>query len=101
LEHERSDFLRTIAYYLSKYGFGHATRSIAMIRRLCEKNEIRIIICNAFAYDFLKQSLNDLIAAERVTLRKISNDIGYVLRPHSLTPDQFHSDQNRMITASF
>ncbi|SFG75584.1 glycosyltransferase [Sporolactobacillus nakayamae] len=58
-----------------------------MIKRLCEKNEIRIIVCNAFAYDFLNQSLNDLIAAERVTLRKISNDIGYVLQPRSLTPD--------------
>ncbi|MFT8311206.1 MAG: glycosyltransferase [Sporolactobacillus sp.] len=31
--------------------------------------------------------MNDLIALDRVTLRKISNDIGYVLKPHSLTPD--------------
>jgi UDP-N-acetylglucosamine transferase subunit ALG13 len=79
--------LKTIAYYLSEYGFGHATRSIAVIRRLCEKNAIRIIVCNAFAYDFLNRSLNDLIAGERVALRKISNDIGYVLQPRSLTPD--------------
>jgi len=79
--------LKTIAYYISEYGFGHATRSIAVIRRLCEKNEIRIIVCNDFAYDFLNQSLNDLITEERVALRKISNDIGYVLQPHSLTPD--------------
>ncbi|SFG75374.1 glycosyltransferase [Sporolactobacillus nakayamae] len=79
--------MKTIAYYLSEYGFGHATRSIAVIRRLCEKIEFRIIVCNAFAYDFLNQSLNDLIASDKVTLRKISNDIGYVLQPHSLTPD--------------
>lgn len=35
----------------------------------------------------MNQSLNDLIASERVTLRKISNDIGYVLQPRSLIPD--------------
>lgn len=86
-EHERRRFLKTIAYYISEYGFGHATRSIAVIRRLCEKNVIQIIVCNAFAYDFLNQSLDDLITGERVALRKISNDIGYVLKPHSLTPD--------------
>lgn len=62
--------MKKIAYYISEYGFGHATRSIAVIKRLCEKNEIRIIVSNAFAYEFLNQSLNDLIMGERVVLRK-------------------------------
>lgn len=83
-----SGIQKTIAYYISDYGFGHATRSLAVIRRLCCRSGIRIIICNAFAYEFLNQSLADLIGLGKVSIRKVSNDIGYVLKPQSLVPDR-------------
>ncbi|MDF2911580.1 MAG: hypothetical protein K0Q56_2461 [Sporolactobacillus laevolacticus] len=79
---------KIIAYYISDYGFGHATRSLAVIRSLCGQKGIRIIICHAFAYDFINQSLAKWIGTGKVKMRKISNDFGYVLHPHSLAPDR-------------
>ncbi|WP_100486952.1 glycosyltransferase [Sporolactobacillus pectinivorans] len=79
----------TIAYYISDYGYGHAARSVAIIRRLCrEKNlDIKIIICHSFAYEFLNESLYDLISKDQVVMRRLTNDIGYVLKPYDLHPD--------------
>ncbi len=77
--------LKTICYYISDYGFGHATRSIAVIRELLAKsNQVRIIICHSFAMDFMKESLAD---EENIVYRKISTDIGYTLKSSSLEPD--------------
>lgn len=79
---------KTIVYYISDYGFGHATRSLAVIRGLCGQKGIRVIICHAFAYDFISQSLAEWIGTGKVKMRKISNDFGYILKPHSLEPDR-------------
>jgi len=73
-----------IAYYISDYGYGHATRSIAIIRELLKKNQkINITICHSFAQDFLKNSFND----ERVSFRTLSTDIGYIVNPDTLELD--------------
>ncbi len=77
--------MKTIAYYISDYGFGHAARSIAIIRELLEREpSYRIIICHAFAMEFLQNSL----PYNQVTFRKIATDVGYFLKEGSLEPDK-------------
>lgn len=73
-----------IAYYISDYGYGHATRSVAIIRELLKNNEnLNIIICHSFAQRFLKESLKD----SRVTFRTLETDVGYILNPQTLELD--------------
>ncbi len=81
----RCFWLKTIAYYISDYGYGHATRSTAIIRELLKQNEeIEIIICHSFAIEFLRQSFK---YERRVRFREILTDVGYVLKENSLEPD--------------
>ena len=49
--------MKTILFYVSDHGFGHATRCIALTRKL-QKN-YKIIIKNHNAFKFLKNSLMD------------------------------------------
>lgn len=80
-----------VAYYISDYGYGHASRSIAIIRKLLEKIEsVHITICHSFAETFIKDSIED----ERVTFRKVKTDIGYILDTHTLELD--HEKMNQM-----
>ncbi|VWX35664.1 hypothetical protein [Exiguobacterium oxidotolerans] len=73
-----------IAYYISDYGYGHATRSVAIIRELLKKNkEIKITVCHSFAQDFLKNSLNP----NRVSFRTLSTDGGYIVNSDTLELD--------------
>ncbi|WP_349346587.1 glycosyltransferase family protein [Priestia megaterium] len=77
--------MKTIAYYISDYGYGHATRSTAIIRELLKQNEtVKIIICHSFALRFLQQSFRH---EPRVTFREVATDVGYVLKENSLEPD--------------
>ncbi|GGL56208.1 glycosyltransferase [Sporolactobacillus putidus] len=80
--------LKTICYYVSDYGFGHAARSIAVIRFLCRvRKDIRVIICTSFAYSFMNASLKQLIVQRQVSMRQVRNDMGYILKRDSLIPD--------------
>lgn len=80
-----------VAYYISDYGYGHATRSIAIMRELLKKNQkINIIICHSFAENFIKDSIRD----ERITFRKVKTDIGYILNAHTLELD--HEKMNQL-----
>jgi len=77
--------MKTIAYYISDYGFGHAARSVALIRHLLAIGEdIRIIICHSFALHFLQGSFKD---ENRVAFHTVETDIGYVLKKDSIEPD--------------
>ena len=76
--------MKTIAYYISNYGYGHASRSIAVIRELLREPKVRIIICHSYALSFIRSSLND----ERVSFKRIKTDIGYFLEKDSIFPDQ-------------
>lgn len=81
----RCFWLKTIAYYISDYGYGHATRSTAIVRELLKQNEtVKIIICHSFALRFLQQSFRH---EPRVTFREVATDVGYVLKENSLEPD--------------
>ncbi|QTC40406.1 hypothetical protein I7V34_14615 [Bacillus sp. V3] len=75
-----------IAYYISDYGFGHATRSAGIIKGLLkEKADIEITICNSFAMPFLRRNFQD----SRVKFRSTSTDIGYFLNKDTIEPDIF------------
>lgn len=78
------EILKTIAYYISDYGFGHASRSIAIIRELLKIHEVRIIVCHSFALPFIKESLK----SDRVKYRSIKTDVGYLLVKDSIHPDK-------------
>lgn len=76
--------MKKIAYYISDYGFGHATRSAAIIKELLNNDDkIRIEIITSFSLSFLREVFMD----SRVTFREASTDIGYVLQENSLEPD--------------
>ncbi|MFB7141951.1 hypothetical protein ACFCYN_20045 [Gottfriedia sp. NPDC056225] len=78
--------MKTIVYYISDYGYGHASRSIAVIRNFLNRtSDVRIIICNSFAAEFLKESLAEY--SERVIFHEVQTDIGYVLKKDSIDPD--------------
>ncbi|MFJ5759261.1 glycosyltransferase [Neobacillus sp. NPDC093182] len=76
--------MKTIAYYISDYGYGHASRSIAVIRMLLKQPNVKIIICHSFALSFIKASLG----SNRVRYRNIKTDIGYILERESIFPDK-------------
>lgn len=78
--------MKTIAYYISDYGYGHASRSIAVIRNFLDKTaDAKVIICNSFALAFIKESLAEY--GKRVVFHEVHTDIGYVLKKDSLEPD--------------
>lgn len=88
----RCFWLKTIAYYISDYGYGHATRSTAIIRELVRQNEnVKIIICHSFALDFLQQAFRH---EPRVMFREVAIDVGYVLKENSLEPDAKRLNNN-------
>ncbi|WP_160725774.1 glycosyltransferase [Bacillus sp. USDA818B3_A] len=76
--------MKLIAYYISDYGYGHASRSIAILRNLLKDPEVNIIVCHSFALSFIKDSLN----SSRVIFRNIKTDIGYLLEQDSIQPDR-------------
>ncbi|PEQ95216.1 hypothetical protein CN481_05000 [Bacillus sp. AFS006103] len=76
--------MKTIAYYISDYGYGHASRSIGIIRKLLNEPEVQIIVCHSFALTFIKKSLH----SNRVSYRNIKTDIGYLLEKDSIFPDK-------------
>jgi uncharacterized protein (TIGR00661 family) len=79
------DGMKIIAYYISDYGFGHASRSVAIIRELLTlSNNIKVIVCHSYAISFIKASLAN---EERVEYRESATDIGYKLKQNSLEPD--------------
>ena len=87
--------LITICYYISDYGYGHATRSIAIIRTLLEKQHhqpIRLIVNCGKALPFLinslqKEMLPEISRNHHIEFRSIFSDTGYVLQHDSIAAD--------------
>lgn len=78
--------MKTIAYYITGYGYGHASRSIAVIRRLLNAHEdLRIHVCSSFPCPFLRSSLEGY--GTRVSFRDDYVEFEYILRPGSMEPD--------------
>jgi len=80
-----------ICFYISDYGYGHASRSIAIIRKLLsEYSDIKIFVKNSGAFDYIKQSL----PSENIEVIKTENDIGVIFRDNSIIVD---GEQTRKI----
>ncbi|ECH9276365.1 hypothetical protein YV30_23215, partial [Salmonella enterica subsp. enterica] len=78
---------RRMAYYISDYGFGHATRSIAIIRELITKTWVsEVIVCTSFSMQLMMQSLATE-SDKKLQFRTVRNDIGYVMRGRSVEVD--------------
>ncbi len=73
-----------VAYYVSDHGYGHASRSIAVIRALvAEDPEVEVVVKSARPLSFLESSLGN----PRVSFSRLTNDVGLILKPAS-----FHVD---------
>lgn len=80
-----------ICFYISDYGYGHASRSIAIIRKLLsEYKYARIYIKNSGAFDYIRHSLPQ----ENIEVFKTNNDIGVIFRENSVIVDR---EQTRKI----
>jgi len=78
--------MKNLAYYISDYGYGHASRSISIIRGLLEvDSSIHITICTSFAMSFLRKSL----ISDRISFRIINTDVGYYLNKDTIKPDAY------------
>ncbi len=68
----------TICYYVSDYGAGHATRTIALIRAILSSYpSLRIIVKSEGPFTLLSRSLCD----PRVSVMRCQNDISVPLIP--------------------
>ncbi|MDN4523956.1 glycosyltransferase [Fictibacillus fluitans] len=78
--------MKTIAYYISEYGFGHATRSIALMREILKAEELRVVVCTSFSLEFIRESMVEF--GERVVYHGVATDVGYILQKDSLQLDK-------------
>lgn len=82
--------MKSIAYYISDHGFGHASRNIPIIRYILEiDNEILVHIKTGLNQgNFIKESIKDLKNNENVKFYLNKMDIGLVLKENSLDIDK-------------
>ncbi|MDW7727985.1 MAG: hypothetical protein SCH70_12920 [Candidatus Methanoperedens sp.] len=74
-----------ICFYISDYGYGHASRDIAIIRKILDEyKNIKIYIKTDGAFDFVKQSL----LQSNVEVIRTKNDVGVVLKENSVVVDR-------------
>lgn len=74
-----------ICFYISDYGYGHASRAIAVIRKILTfcKN-IKIYVKTDTAFDFVRQSLPQ----ENIEVIRTKNDIGVIFKENSVVVDR-------------
>ena len=91
---------KTIVFYLSDHGFGHASRNIPIIRYILESNKnIRIIVRTGIMQStFIKDSL--LGFKDRIDVYCDKMDVGLILKENSLDidKDKLHGEVNRYIS---
>jgi len=76
--------MKKILYYISDHGYGHATRSIALINEL-KRRKNEIVIRNTNSVNFLKKSIPDLKIIEGTT------DVGPTVKNDGLSIDLVES----------
>lgn len=69
--------LTIISYYVSDYGYGHATRTVALMRHLAANDKYQfIIISSGGALNYMQYSLKQY---KNITYREAKLDLGYIL----------------------
>ncbi len=86
---ELHEDLTVIAYYVSDYGYGHAARSIAVIRQLLADSPVplHLVINCGKALGFLYESLQPFQGHHQLEFRTLFSDTGYVLQHDSIAAD--------------
>lgn len=77
-----------IVYYISDYGYGHAARSIALIRRILERDiakNMLLVICGGRSLPFIRKSL--AMYEQQIVYRNTQLDLGYITKPGSVELD--------------
>ena len=76
--------MKNICFYISDYGFGHASRSIAIVRAIIKSRpDVKFFLKADTTYDFLKQSLSE----KNIEVIRTKNDIGIVADRDSFSID--------------
>lgn len=78
-----------ICFYISDYGYGHAARDIAVIRKILKDYNAKIFVKTDGPYWLIEKSLPNTTAI------KTKNDIGLVHREDSITLDR-HETEKRL-----
>jgi hypothetical protein len=77
--------MSNICYYISYYGYGHASRAIAIIRALLDKSKrTKIYVRTGYPFGFVKQSL----PSQNVRVYKIQNNVGVAFFKKSFKIDK-------------
>ncbi len=67
--------MKNIAYYISDHGYGHAARSISIIKGLVNSDEdISVTVNCSYPLQFI---IDNLVNENRVKFRRVRNDFGY------------------------
>ena len=82
--------MTNICFYISDYGYGHASRDIAIVRKILNAyKDIKIYIKTNGAFDFVRQSL----LQKNVKVIQTKNDVGVVFKENSVTVDRERTKQ--------
>ncbi len=79
--------MEAIAYYVSSTGFGHITRSLAIIEQILETSDENIyLVCGDNQIDYAKVFLSKYVG--RVMYHAIVTEVGTEIKPYSFEFDQ-------------
>ncbi|MCL0090051.1 hypothetical protein M1O54_06865 [Dehalococcoidia bacterium] len=76
--------MTNICFYISDYGYGHASRDIAIIRKILNENkDVKMFVKTGGPFHFVRQSLPQ----KNVEVIQTRNDIGVVFKENSVIVD--------------
>ena len=82
--------MTNICFYISDYGYGHASRDIAIIRGiLSEYDGVKIYIKTDKAFHFVRQSLPQ----KNVEVTQTKNDVGVIFKENSVIVDRVKTEK--------
>ena len=82
--------MTNICFYISDYGYGHASRDIAIIRKMLNENkDVKIFVKTDTPFNFVKQSLPQ----KNVEVIQTKNDIGVAFKENSVSVDRVKTEK--------
>lgn len=80
--------MKTVAFYITDHGYGHASRQIAVIQEIMHCTDWRVVICANYGTGLLTQALKKETLKGRVIVRTNGvNDIGFISQKEGLGVD--------------